>query len=222
MYSWERWARLAAFYIRIRLFIGKTTAAYFIMSFNAKNLSYGRIYLSGISASILLTEIAEAKEPSFLRKLREENGGGSLRHERPLARPKKQRAGDDDDDEPTYVDEESQDTISRAEYESLIGHQTSSDKEHVNPELKGMELKQPSIAGEEAEEEKNNAKPVRPKQQIAAIGVQKRRKAVKVIGDDTQDHMETGNKAVSTESRAHQKPNKRKKVKLSFDEDADG
>lgn len=169
----------------------------------------------------MLTEVAEAKEPSFLRKLREENGGGgSLRHERPLARPRKQRAGDEDDDQPTYVDEESRDTISRAEYESLLGRQTRSDNAAIRSKLDGTEVVQPSIAGEV--EDDGDEKTVRIKQQVAVIGAQKRKKVAKVIGDDTQDHKDTGNKIVSTESRADKKPNKRKKVKLSFDEDADG
>jgi len=192
------------------------------MAFNAKNLSYGIFCLGQNSRLDTLIEILEAKEPNFLRKLREENGGGgSLRHERPLARPKKQRAPDEDDDEPTYVDEESQNTISKAEHESLIGRQTSSDKVVVPPELQGTDGTQNSIPKEEEEHEDDERKG-RMKQQVAVIGVQKRKKAVKVIGDDAQAYKDNENNTVSTESRAGKTPNKRKKVKLSFHGDADG
>lgn len=192
------------------------------MAFNAKNLSYGIFCLGQNSRLDTLIEILEAKEPKFLRKLREENrGGDALRHERPLARPKKQRAPDDDDDEPTYVDEESQNTISKAEYESLIGRQTSSDKVVLPPELQSTAGTQTSIPKEE-EEHEDDEKTGRMKQQVAVIGVQKRKKAVKVIGDDAQNHKENENNTVLTESRASKKPNKRKKVKLSFQGDADG
>ena len=164
----------------------------------------------------MLIGFSEAKEPSFLRKLREENGGGgSLRQERPLARPKKQSAGDDDDGEPTYVDEESQNTMSRVEYESLMGRQTSSDKEVVSPELRGTEVTQPSIAGDVVDDDD---KTVRTKQQVAEVGAQKKRKAVKVIADDAEDHKDSEHKIVS--GRIEKRP-KRKKMKLSFDEDAD-
>lgn len=167
------------------------------------------------SRFVVLTEDSEAKEPSFLRKLREESGGGgSLRHER----PKKQRAGDDDDDEPTYVDEEGRNTMSRAEYESLMGHQTRPDKEGVSTELKDTEVTQRSVAGDLVDP---GDRPVRIKQQVTEIGAQKRRKAIKVIGDDAEDHKHIETKLVSTGSRLDKKPNKRKKVKLSFDEDPD-
>ena len=64
---------------------------------------------------------ADSNEPAFLRRLRAKHGGGdSARHERPLARPRKQ-VKDGEDDQPTYVVEGSQDTLSKAEYEALMG-----------------------------------------------------------------------------------------------------
>ena len=176
------------------------------------------------SVFLVLNGISEAKEPSFLRKLREESGGGgSLRHERPLARPKKQKAGNDDDDDPTYVDEESQNTMTKAEYESLVGRQTVPDKEGVNQELNGTEGIRPVIAEEnDDDDDDDDMTTVRIKQPVAEIGAPKRRKAVKAVGDDTEHSKDAEPKTVSSESGSSQKLKTRKKVKLSFDADGDG
>jgi hypothetical protein len=70
----------------------------------------------------------ESREPSFLRKLKSQYGGDQDRHERPIARPRKDRA-DDEDEGPTYVDEASNDTISKEDYEKMINPESATQAE---------------------------------------------------------------------------------------------
>ena len=168
----------------------------------------------------MLTEVSEAKEPNFLRRLREEHGGrDSARHERPLNRPRKQKAQeDDDDDAPTYVDEENQNTFSKAEYETLVNNRTTLDTELGAEGQEGKDMQARNVRGNLAMEDKT----IRSEQQLAEIGSQKKRRAVKVIGDEMPDQMDAEKKPVLKTSRTEKKPNKRKKVKLSFDDDTEG
>ncbi len=90
--------------------------------FNAKNLSYGISFVPMFkSQTFAKQQPIESNEPSFLRKLRGEFGGtDAVRHERPIPRPRKVMTDGDDEDQPTYVVEESQDTLSKEEYEALV------------------------------------------------------------------------------------------------------
>ncbi len=164
------------------------------------------------------------KEPSFLRKLKSEYGGGdSHRHERPLARPRKKRIGDeDDDDEPTYVDEGSNETISKSQYDTLIGNPPKDEptgKVKVGPE--SIESPPGSCAGGAMNE---NLEFVALKQNIAQIGNRKKRKAAKVIDEEADDtSLQTTSKLKSNETDKgidKKRPRTRavRSVKLSFED----
>jgi len=148
----------------------------------------------------------EAHEPSFLRTLRNQQSGRDAdRHERPIARPRRTRV-DDDEDGPTYVDAESNDPLSKAEYDTLVAG-TSRGK------LGGEEeVEQTDKLDEGAQDENVGRDAVRKKQEVTEVGSgPKKRKAVKVLG--TAD-AEEENIAASTE---RSKPKKKSKaVKLSF------
>ncbi|GIC89134.1 DUF4604 domain-containing protein [Aspergillus udagawae] len=159
------------------------------MSFNAKNLAY------------------ENKQPAFLQKLRNQYGDTSGRLERPIARPRLAKKDDVDDDEPTYVDEESNEVISKEEYEALLrgdekeqesseqqfGHKSRQDTE--NPDVEGAS-----------------------KQNLAGIGGPKKRKQAKVIADDNVEADNDTQQENTGSQKAKQKQKKKKKIKLSFDE----
>jgi hypothetical protein len=144
--------------------------------------------------------------------LRNQQGGGdSHRHETPLARPKRDKDGDRDD-EPTYVDEESNNIISKAEYAALLSNVerggpkvelqiTDSDAHSHSEKTKAAEREDISIS----------------KETIVGIGERKKRKAGKMIGVESQSVESKGtDKPKIGETKARNKPNKAKKVKLSF------
>ncbi|KAI9749417.1 MAG: hypothetical protein M4579_006883 [Chaenotheca gracillima] len=170
------------------------------MSFNAKNLSY------------------ELEQPSFLRKLRGQyDRGESERHERPNPRPQKNRDGVEDD-EPTYVDEDSNETVSKAEYEALVTESTDPTTTAEKP--KG------GTGGDTAEADSSSLPPEAPTQsrsreQLADIGARSKRKAVKAVGQDNDEggsaHREKSRSPSVSKSNKNKKA--RKKVKLSFDDD---
>ncbi|MCJ1480224.1 hypothetical protein MMC06_000378 [Schaereria dolodes] len=165
------------------------------MSFNARNLTY------------------ESNEPSFLRKLKSEYGSNSSgRHERPIARPRKAQ-DDGDDNEPTYVDEGSHDTISKAEYDAMLNSSEYS--------VDGKDMEQsPSVADTEAAQpetasEKINSGQMK-EQKLAAIGSLGKRKIARVIGgDERRTELKTDGRA-AMKGKKLSKP--KRKIKLSFDE----
>lgn len=166
---------------------------------------------------IHLTGSLEANEPAFLRRLKAEHGGGdSSRHERPLARPRKQMKDGEEDDEPTYVVEASQDTLSKEEYESLVKGKVH-DKA-VNEETSSST---PSLAISKLNE-KDDAHPPRnepAKQKVAAIGASNKRRLFKVVGDEGDEDDEAASLVQGEPARQARTPKakKGKKVKLSFD-----
>ncbi|KAI9043401.1 DUF4604 domain-containing protein [Aspergillus affinis] len=164
------------------------------MSFNAKNLAY------------------EAKEPAFLQKLKGQYGDTSGRLQQPISRPRRPKDDNGDDDEPTYVDEESNEVISKEEYEALV--RGGAPKEDESSEEKTVNKKDPSGADEGTQSTTEKDGPS--KQNLAEIGGQKKRKQVKVIGEDKP---EAENEELQPKEPASRKPKqKKKKIKLSFDE----
>ena len=169
-----------------------------------------------ISPSSLIVRL-ESNEPKFLRKLKCQYGGvDSTRHEHPLSRPNKQKE-EDDDDEPTYVDEDTRDIISKAQYNALL-----SGEKHLPVEGAGCSTENQDKPSEELEEP---GEPREPKirlpakeQQIAAIGASGKRKVAKIIGNEEDDFQV---KLVNKESSKGKKSTKKlKKIRLSFDEQA--
>ena len=137
-----------------------------------------------------------------------------MRHEHPVPRPRKQK-DNDDDDAPVYVDEETNETISKEDYEQLVngteGKDESTDKDKERPEDSADSSKTKSA--------ENAGDVTKTQQNLAEIGTQKKRRKAKVIQDD--EVAEDGSR--SKDSPATSKPSaksnaKRKKIKLSFDE----
>ncbi|KAI9698708.1 MAG: hypothetical protein M1836_003818 [Candelina mexicana] len=176
------------------------------MTFNAKNLNY------------------DMKEPSFLRKLKGEYGAGdSHRHERPTARPRKQQTGEDDDG-PTYVDEESNETISKSQYDALVGKPATDVSENevkAGPET----IESPHVRKAE-NGTAGELKSATLGRNVVEIGNRRKRKAAKVIIEDAGDSS-TQAKATSTRepnetSKSMDKRTSKRRtggsVKLSFDD----
>ncbi|KAF2643983.1 hypothetical protein P280DRAFT_546838 [Massarina eburnea CBS 473.64] len=140
------------------------------MSFKTKDLQY------------------DNPQPAFLQRLRGQLAGdGSGRHERPDHRNKKTKE-DDEEDAPAYVVEETNDSLTKAEYEAMLA---------------GKDAEDDAAATEGGGQAKDAATK---KDNIAEVGkVTKKRKVAKVIGGEN-DEKNTAKKAKK----------KGKPVKLSF------
>jgi hypothetical protein len=174
------------------------------MSFKAKNLEYDKT------------------QPAFLRRLRGEITSSTSDPDRdvnPVARPKaaSRLKNGDEDDGPTYVMEDTQDMLSKAEYEALVNGKGETDAlKSATPS--GMPAKGPVVADDSA----------RAKQKVAAVGGPgKKRKAAKIVGNDEEgegkrvkiDEKPTGPSDFRPKS---QKKNKKfTGIKLSFSDEED-
>ena len=133
-------------------------------------------------------------------------GDDTARHERPIPRNKRLKQ-DDEDDAPTYVMEDSNQSLTKEEYDALVsGKDAKNDEPDTSKE----------VAKELPTSENSTAK-----DKIAGVGTTaKKRKAAKVIGEeqDTGDKDEDEDKnAKKTNTIAAKKPKKRTKaVKLTF------
>ncbi|KAF3483397.1 uncharacterized protein GIQ15_02721 [Arthroderma uncinatum] len=170
------------------------------MSHKAKNLSY------------------EKPEPSFLRKLRNQYGdGGEYHRSAPNPRPTKAKYVEDEDDGPTYVDEESNEVISKDRYLEMV---EGPKDETAGSGEKGEEDGQPGAtknsAGEDEAEVGN--RPSKSKQSVAEIGASKKRKQGKVVGggDGPED---SKTPQPQSDNAPKRKKNTKKKIKLSFDDE---
>lgn len=154
-----------------------------------------------------------------MQRFRDECGGGdSSRLERSLARPKRPRDSTElEDDAPTYVDERSQNVVSKETYEAMISKN----------EVEDSRLAHPSGCAEEEESAQTAAfnettlGSMTPKEPTANIGRSTRKRLVKVVGDpgDLAQASDETHRAYSPESlRRTKKSKKSKKIKLSFDE----
>lgn len=192
------------------------------MTFNAKNLSYGMFEIM-VHTITALTRNTDPKEPAFLRRLRGEHGNAdSARHDRPLARPKKHKISDDDDDEPTYVDGNSQNAISKADYDTLMNPQKPEKDERSgssSPISQSCQMeKHATMSNDRLEHE------VPPSQLVASIGGNSKRRLAKTIGHDGKSAHRSPNENPSvidsgSISKFKKTVKKTKKMKLSFDED---
>jgi Domain of unknown function (DUF4604) len=150
----------------------------------------------------------EADEPAFLRRLRGQVTGNDPdrdpdRHIMPVALPKKPKQ-EDQDDAPTYVLEGSDATISKEEYATLTGSKSSD-----QPDEKDVMVKSKQESAE------SNTDAPRTKQKLTDVGiVSKKRKAIKVVGDDVKDEP-----SVDRSSTAKKPKKKANAIKLSFGED---
>lgn len=151
----------------------------------------------------------DSQEPAFLQKLRGQYGDTSGRLERPIERVRKAKnPKDDEDDEPVYVDEESNEVISKEDYKALVKGDPQSEEA--------------SAAGKAAESEdktQSSAESSKAQSNLTEIGGQKKRKQVKVIGEETKPESEPAAEEPLAKASASRKPKKAKKIKLSFDEE---
>lgn len=152
--------------------------------------------------------LSEPNEPNFLRKFKSQySGADSSRHERPLARPRKQKETEDDD-APTYVDEHGRDIITKAEYDAMLNGES-----HI-PE--GMTEQTPKATEDQQELVREDGQAVR-ESEAAAIGTLRKRRIGKVIGkddeviDNAKGLVNPGEKRLAKKIR---------KVRLSFDGEA--
>ena len=126
-------------------------------------------------------------------------GDGSGRHEQPVARNKKLK-NDDEDDAPTYVLEDTNQSLSKAEYEAMVAGDDAKDDN--------------AVADETAAQESTTRPEKQIKDNITEVGkVLKKRKVAKVIGEEKEDE----STAKSTETKVIKKSRKKSKpVKLTF------
>ena len=166
----------------------------------------------------MANRLLETKEPSFLRKLKSEYGGGSSRHERPLARPRRQKAEDEEDDGPTYVQEETQDMISKEEYAVMLDRDRNIVRDEKNPE--SVEGNPVQCTDLDVDKELSTRQRTQKQQQLAVIGAPKKRKMTKVVGDDQSKSSFGEAQRINESTELITKPKKsKKKIKLSFDDD---
>lgn len=151
--------------------------------------------------------------PPFLQRMQQANTGLDGRHERAIARPRKAKnADDEEDDAPTYVDEDTNHTLSKEEYAALV----KSD-EQVAEEA-------PVKANKDISEADDNEVALK-KEKVAVIGPSKKRPIGKVVGvDESEDTTVSEDKQkhrVSIDKKSDTlKPKKKsKKIKLSFNDD---
>ena len=146
--------------------------------------------------------------------MRSQYGGkDGQRHENPQARPKRLRDEDGDDDEPVYIDAESNETVSRQDYQALSdGKQDQlASKEQPHEKLTaGDHAEHPS--GEEQRPKAPSGK------DVAGIGLKKKTKKVRAIGEDVDEIDLDGEKQEVDETAKSTKPKRKKKIKLSFDQ----
>lgn len=144
--------------------------------------------------------------PPFLQRLHAQKGGDADRHERAIARPK--RAKDvDDDDGPTVVDE-SGETLSKDEVEKLTIGAADGATSKIKTERVGGEPRKDEMQSKTSE-------------QKITTGAPKKRKAAKIVGDETSSPGLRGGANEAMQKEAKKSKKKSKAVKLAFDDDED-
>ncbi|KAH6625381.1 hypothetical protein C7974DRAFT_200530 [Boeremia exigua] len=158
------------------------------MSFKAKDLHF------------------DNSQPAFLQRLRGQmQGEDPSRHERPIQRNKRMKQ-DDEDDAPTYVLEDTNQSMSKEEYEAFVAKDDS--KEDTEQDV--------TESGKDGESKS--------KDKITEVGANaKKRKAAKIIGDEQADSKEQPKGAKEAEKKSVKKPKKKAKaVKLTFGDEEEG
>jgi hypothetical protein len=169
------------------------------MSFKSKNLHY------------------ERSEPAFLRRIRGELVGSTDDQTNSVPLPKKPKRLELGDDEgPTYVLEDSGETVTKEVFEKMIAKNNEGEERSA---VADADEKQQ----DNGVQNENNDGINRYKQQVAQIGaLSKKRKIVKIVGEspDSDDGAERASSSKASSKRNVQKPKKKvKQVKLTFDDD---
>jgi hypothetical protein len=170
------------------------------MSFKSKDLAY------------------EKKQPAFLQRIRNaqvDSGVDTDRHERQIARPRgAPKATNDDDDAPTYVMDDSNNTLSKQEYEALLAEEKAQENNvKIEDAAAQADLVKPVAVSGSAQDAKAES---RAKQEVTEVGkTQKKRKAARVIGgdDEADQATDSGEKADKPMKKTRKKV---KAVTLSF------
>lgn len=150
---------------------------------------------------------ADNTQPAFLRRLRGELAGDdSARHERPIPRNKRLKQ-DDEEDAPTYVLEDTNQSLTKAEYEAMVSGEDQDKVEGGSEE----ESEKPKDTGTEAQSKDN----------IAEVGkATKKRKVARVIGEEKDDDAKASK---PSDTKVLKKAKKKgKPVKLSFGDQEEG
>lgn len=157
----------------------------------------------------------ESTLPPFLQRLHAQKAGlaDQDRHERPVARPRRTKAGDEDDG-PTVVDE-SGDLVSTAEFEKLTKEPSAQEDSNVKGALEGSGEPEGSGAIQEGEGEERKGGPK--VTDGAAIG--KKRKVAKVVGDEAENEPVGADDGPNAKVVKKVKKKKGKPIKLAFDQD---
>ncbi|KAI8943194.1 hypothetical protein NX059_001223 [Plenodomus lindquistii] len=162
------------------------------MSFKAKDLHF------------------DSSQPAFLQRLRGQlQSGDSARHEQPIARNKKARENDEDD-APTYVMEDTNQSLTKEEYEALVSGKDSKEDEESTEKADA----QACLEGE-----------AKSKDKIVEVGGNvKKRKAAKIISDEQDEETSTKSQDnKKTDTKVLKKPKKKAKaVKLTFGDEEEG
>lgn len=135
-------------------------------------------------------------------------GEDSARHERPIPRNKRLKQ-DDEDDAPTYVLEDTNQSMTKEEYEAFV---------------KDKDSKEDGTAEEDGDTKQQTKVEAKSKDKIIEIGANsKKRKAAKIISDE-QDEPENKPKDVKKpDAMMAKKPKKKAKaVKLTFGDEEEG
>lgn len=136
-------------------------------------------------------------------------GEDSARHERPIPRNKRLKQ-DDEDDAPTYVLEDTNQSMTKEEYEEFIGKKKTE-------EVGDKEQK-------DTPNDSTNDEPAKPKDKITEVGTNARkRKAAKIISDDQGDNKDQPKDEKKIDVKTVKKPKKKgKAVKLTFGDEEEG
>ncbi|KAF2628472.1 hypothetical protein BU25DRAFT_36789 [Macroventuria anomochaeta] len=162
------------------------------MSFKAKDLHF------------------DNSQPAFLQRLRGQmQGEDSARHERPIPRNKRMKQ-DDEDDAPTYVLEDTNQSMTKEEYEAFVT------KKDSNEDGKTEQEDVTRMSTKDAE--------TKSKDRITEIGANaKKRKAAKIISDEQQDDKDQSKNGEKANVKTVKKPKKKAKVvKLTFGDEEEG
>ncbi|KAH9866226.1 hypothetical protein J1614_008792 [Plenodomus biglobosus] len=161
------------------------------MSFKAKDLHF------------------DSSQPAFLQRLRGQlQSGDSARHEQPIARNKKAKENDEDD-APTYVLEDTNQSLTKEEYEALVSGKESREDEDsaAKPE-----------STDPAEGQATS------KDKIVEVGGNvKKRKAARIVGDEQDESTTQSHDTKKTDAKVAKKSKKKAKaVKLTFGDEEEG
>ncbi|KAJ8108261.1 hypothetical protein OPT61_g8294 [Boeremia exigua] len=161
------------------------------MSFKAKDLHF------------------DNSQPAFLQRLRGQmQGEDSARHERPVPRNKRMKA-DDEDDAPTYVLEDTNEAVTKEEYEAFVAKNDS---------------KEGTAEEDDATKEVGKESESTAKDKITEVGANaKKRKIAKIIGDEQEKSKDLSKDASKGDAKSVKKPKKKAKaVKLTFGDEEEG